>query len=545
MAEPIQYQSPLPEFFKLLAGNTSKGTTTTAGTANVDPLMAVFQQALAGGQAGVPEMQALIESIFREGATKVPELTHAFANATGSRTTGNSALGLALGDLNRNLSSLAAKAILENQTNNRNIATQAAGGVAQATRGTTVTDSKRTNPNLKNQLLMLGAGFGLNKMEKAGGFEKVFGKMFGGGGGGVSLAETPATSPAGLNFTAPDYGMDYGQGETSAFFDGGGGLSPVVDVGSEVATSSPVNMDFHIPMGDIAPVGDVGFDFGTGAEFGNEDYGLFFADGGTVRNKNNMGARGSTGPTTRALNSAGPRPVSASQPRFRLDPRAETFTGDADTGGIGVTDSSNTGLTAQDTEGGVQGAVQGAVAQGLSMMGVPSAISSAAMSAISGVPSVSMSPIANLVQALVAAATGQSVPSSMPGNIGSLGDPDGFDPSADPSEGLSSGPQGTTDGLAVGPSGASPSGDTGIGEGVGVGIGTAAFADGGPIRNMNKKPKGYANGGMIKGAGTGTSDSIPINASAGEYVIPADVVRMIGTNQLDRLIAMSHRPVNR
>ena len=45
-----------------------------------------------------------------------------------------------------------------------------------------------------------------------------------------------------------------------------------------------------------------------------------------------------------------------------------------------------------------------------------------------------------------------------------------------------------------------------------------------------------AMGGKVKGAGTGTSDSIPIRVSAGEYVIPAHVVKAKGTEFFDKLL---------
>ena len=46
-----------------------------------------------------------------------------------------------------------------------------------------------------------------------------------------------------------------------------------------------------------------------------------------------------------------------------------------------------------------------------------------------------------------------------------------------------------------------------------------------------------AQGGLIEGPGTDTSDSIPANLSNGEYIIPADVVRQLGSNYFDRLVS--------
>lgn len=50
-----------------------------------------------------------------------------------------------------------------------------------------------------------------------------------------------------------------------------------------------------------------------------------------------------------------------------------------------------------------------------------------------------------------------------------------------------------------------------------------------------KPVEGFAAGGMIRGPGTGTSDSIPALLSNGEYVIRAAAVRKLGKNALDLL----------
>jgi hypothetical protein len=54
----------------------------------------------------------------------------------------------------------------------------------------------------------------------------------------------------------------------------------------------------------------------------------------------------------------------------------------------------------------------------------------------------------------------------------------------------------------------------------------------------NKKAGSWtpmASGGMLSGPGTGTSDSIPIMASDGEYVLRADIVKRIGKAKLDQI----------
>jgi hypothetical protein len=59
------------------------------------------------------------------------------------------------------------------------------------------------------------------------------------------------------------------------------------------------------------------------------------------------------------------------------------------------------------------------------------------------------------------------------------------------------------------------------------------FADGGYVTpGSNAK-----NGGKVVGPGTGTSDSIPIRVSAGEYVIPERIVREKGKEFFDNMLA--------
>lgn len=55
------------------------------------------------------------------------------------------------------------------------------------------------------------------------------------------------------------------------------------------------------------------------------------------------------------------------------------------------------------------------------------------------------------------------------------------------------------------------------------------------VANDPPKPRGFATGGLIRGPGTGTSDSIPALLSNGEYVIRAAAVRKLGKNALDLL----------
>lgn len=55
------------------------------------------------------------------------------------------------------------------------------------------------------------------------------------------------------------------------------------------------------------------------------------------------------------------------------------------------------------------------------------------------------------------------------------------------------------------------------------------------LQDPGPAPQKFASGGMIRGPGTGTSDSIPALLSNGEYVIRAAAVRKLGKNALDLL----------
>ena len=56
--------------------------------------------------------------------------------------------------------------------------------------------------------------------------------------------------------------------------------------------------------------------------------------------------------------------------------------------------------------------------------------------------------------------------------------------------------------------------------------------------------KPYYDGGQVRGPGNETSDSVDASLSDGEYVLPADTVRHVGQESLDRLRAATHTPVH-
>lgn len=109
--------------------------------------------------------------------------------------------------------------------------------------------------------------------------------------------------------------------------------------------------------------------------------------------------------------------------------------------------------------------------------------------------------------------------------------------------------------------------ETGLGNGSSINVQDALGVTMAAVKDLDakvealsgKKTKKMANGGkvkgrMVKGPGTGTSDSVDavnkdtgeaIKLSNGEYVLPADTVRKVGKESLDRLVKDTHKPVRK
>lgn len=265
---------------------TQTGTTgaSTINTAQLGPLLQAFATS---SQGMTPEsMQALITSIFTEGARAVPELTGQFANSTGSRVQGNSGLNLALGDLNRQLSTQAAQAILQNNQQSQSTAAQIAANIAANTRetqqtGTTqqATAANTTQANTENRaqtqtgttnttqqqqtgvdpsraaLLGLG-GTALNFLDKKGMFDGLFGRTATptpGGVGTISGSGNLASAPAG-GVTLANPG-----GGSAGFLSS----APAASQGT-LALPAPAQPAFSAPTQMVAPAASAGMGFNLG-----------------------------------------------------------------------------------------------------------------------------------------------------------------------------------------------------------------------------------------------------------------------------------------
>jgi hypothetical protein len=71
------------------------------------------------------------------------------------------------------------------------------------------------------------------------------------------------------------------------------------------------------------------------------------------------------------------------------------------------------------------------------------------------------------------------------------------------------------------------------------GIAGMFMADGGDVPPFDSEPGAIDYG---EGDGSGIDDQVPINASKGEYIIPADVVRAKGEEFFDKLVERYHTP---
>ena len=71
----------------------------------------------------------------------------------------------------------------------------------------------------------------------------------------------------------------------------------------------------------------------------------------------------------------------------------------------------------------------------------------------------------------------------------------------------------------------------------GGGAGGGGFSGGFDLGQVEE----MSTGGLVKGPGTGTSDSIPTKLSKGEFVIPAAIVKALGRDYFEKMIKAQHR----
>lgn len=558
MASQIQYQDPTMQLLsQLLGSKTTTSRSTSADPAAADALKQLLTQMQ---QSSTPEgMAAMMAQLFQTGAQQVPALTQQYANAAGARTTGNSSLQLALGDLNSELAKQAAQLAMTQQQNTANVANQLAG----ATRTQTQTQKQGVGGN---PLLLTGAGMLLNQANKRGWIDKIGDTVFGPSGGATDVASSLTMPEYGTSLlpqmTSDAFSIGQPIAENTSYLDFGGITDAVSDFGNGLLD---YGSDLFSGGGDSSLLDDEAFD-------------MFFADGGMPsRGRTDMGAR-----TPATLQGA--LQVSDAQAIAAMIQQAQQQQQQA--AATPITGTQRENKDGQDSQEG----------PGFNDNYSPSALGYAqsALKANSfanmfgkGIPG--MGPISGLVNAqspteavnnMIATAVGMVNPIAgiaakyaLAQVSGSGGYGEGY---GDRGPGGSSGEAGAVAGGASprgpgdygggggrdrnGPDGGYGTGARdsagmgnmggGFGDHSGGGYGDSGSDSGGDSGDGGDSDggRGFKNGGVpggrITGPGTGTSDSIKMplaNVSNGEYIVSADVVNAVGPQFFDMLQAAFHK----
>lgn len=553
MASQIQYQDPTMQLLSQLLGSK---TTTSSSTSSDPAATAALQQLLTQmQQSSTPEgMAAMIAQLFQTGAQQVPALTQQYANAAGARTTGNSSLQLALGDLNSELANQAAQLAMTQQKNTADVA----GKLAEATRTNTQTEKQGVGGN---PLLLTGAGMLLNQANKRGWIDKAGDMLFG----------APGATDVASSMTMPEYGTSLLPQMTSDAFSLGQPLAENTSYLDFGGISDAVS-DFGRGLLDY---GSDLFSGGGSSLLDDEAFDMFFADGGMpARGRTDMGAR-----TPATLQGA--LQVSDAQAIAAMIQQAQQQQAAA-TPIIGTQRENKDGQDSQEGPGFNDNYSPSALGYAQSALKANSFANMLGM----GIPG--LGPVAGLVNAqspteavnnMIATAVGMVNPVAgiaakyaLAQVSGSGGYGEGY---GDRGPGGSSGEVGAVAGGASprgpgdyggggrdrnGPDGGYGTGARdsagmgnmggGYGDHSGGGYGDSGSDSGGDGGDGGDSDggRGFKNGGVpggrISGPGTGTSDSIKMplaNVSNGEYIVSADVVNAVGPQFFDMLQAAFHK----
>lgn len=579
MAELKSYADPSLQILNFLLGAGGTKSTTTQSS-SIDPAVMAQINTLLGQQMSqiTPEgISALIGSIFRQGAQQVPVLGMQFAQSAGARASNNSPLNLANQQLQTRLADQAMQSLLTAQ----NQASATAARAADATRTTTNSATQRArSPGLAALPFAIGQIPNLKK-----GITSVidlfspdtgFGSVTGGSGGFGQTVNNPSA------YIAPSLGND---GFDVSMFAEGDGLDfsnllesgqlfadvPFVDIGSSIAES-----------------------------FSAPDYGIFFADGGLVEARKIIGGSAAARRDKEAEDANVKRETPKQQSSGKKDDRSHMQEGNksfgvrlidwirgyadggmvsargyADGGAIGARSSianestSAPGVSAINTSDAVFGPVAGAG----SGSGAPTAVDPLAQlsedvlsyfavdeAAGNSGWSPDMVP-APLVKGNV---TYERLPSSVQmggeafhgqapleafGIDNIIARPTDYDRKA----GTGAYRYNSQTGAKTGNMFIKPE-SNGFMDFLGFLATAAGMATGNPLlafarsvgarTAMEGVKTGFKEGGEVDGPGTGTSDSIVARLSDGEYVVPADVVEMLGVEFFDGLRDAFHTPVS-
>lgn len=576
-AELKSYTDPSLQILNFLLGAGGTKSTTTQSS-SIDPAVMAQINTLLGQQMSqiTPEgISALIGSIFRQGAQQVPVLATQFAQSAGARASNNSPLNLANQQLQTRLADQAMQSLLTAQ----NQASATAARAADATRTTTNSTTQRArSPGLAALPFAIGQIPNLKK-----GITSVidlfspdtgFGSVTGGSGGFGQTVNNPSA------YIAPSLGND---GFDVSMFAEGDGLDfsnlmesgqlfadvPFVDIGSSIAES-----------------------------FSAPDYGIFFADGGLVEARKILGGSAAARRDKEAEDANVKRETPKQQSSGKKEDRSHMQEGNKSFG-VRLIDwirgyADGGMVSARDyADGGAIGARSSIANESTSAPGTLAINTSDAVfgptpgTGNSGGPSPAVDPLAQLSEDVLsyfavdeaAGNSGWQMPqlpltrgdityermpatASMGGEAmyGQEGLDTGFGNSImarptnyDPKAGTGAYKYDAATGAKTGVTGIKPEANP-IMDLVSAAITAAGMATGNPLlafaRSVGTRTAlegvktGFKEGGEVDGPGTGTSDSIVARLSDGEYVVPADVVEMLGVEFFDGLRDAFHTPVS-
>ena len=529
MAELKSYTDPSLQILNFLLGAGGTKSTTTQSS-SIDPAIQAQLNTLLGQQMSqiTPEgMSALIGAIFRQGAQQVPVLAKQFAQSAGARASNNSPLNLANQQLQTRLADQAMQSLLTAQ----NQASQTAVRAADATRttSTNVTNKARA-PGLAALPFLIGQIPNIKKginglMDLGSSADTGFGSVPGGTGGFGQVVNNPSMyiGPAlsaptiDASIFAEGDGLDFGNILAAS----GGGL----DFATEMA-----NLTSGMDLGGVIPW-DLGFADGGLVRAkevrirGYADGGMVsargYADGGAIGARSSGVGQSTSAPGTLAINSSdavfGPTPGAGNSggPSPAVDPLAQLSEDVLSYFAIDQA-AGNSGWQAPQTP-----LVKGDITY-------------------ERLPATSnMDGEAFYGQAGMDTGFGNSI----------MGRPTNYDRKA----GTGAIKYDAATGAKTGTVGIKPEMNPAM-DFISAAITAASMAMGNPAlafarsvggRTLMEGAKtGFASGGEVDGPGSGTSDSIVARLSDGEYVVPADVVEMLGVEFFDGLRDAFHTPVS-
>lgn len=261
-----QASNPLLDLLPMLLGQKTTSSQTTSSSANTAPLEQVF--ANASQPMDPASYDALMAAAFDSAARQIPELTAALANATGTRSSSNSSLALALNEANNRAAQQGIGQVLNYNQGQAQIAGNAAKGIADSTRSQTQSGSQKQG-TATNPLAPVIAGWGLNQFDKMGGLKGLsssVGSVFDGISSFFNPSSDIANSIGSEWNMAPSLGFSGAGGSGGSdfgFSDWGAGVADFAgDVGDTLGGWVDAGTDW---------IGDIGS--GIGDFFG-------FADGG-------------------------------------------------------------------------------------------------------------------------------------------------------------------------------------------------------------------------------------------------------------------------